>query len=420
MSATPETLHLLAHQAQRRARTDADWWDNPLDTALAAVSATRHPPSFREEAETAVQRLQRWLRDGQPRRISADVAALALAAAAASDLGLRDRRLKASAIEAAADLAGRSRTAAPPLHLGLTVWALATLVPDRAAAPWPELRKHLAVPPVPRGADAPVIALVSAVCAVVFDAGGLVRSLLADVPISPSLEDGAVLLWILTIAIERCSPVLGDQDSGLQALTDRRTELALRLAQEIEADAFKAPEVADFHPGGALDTRALTFLSPMEALLIDISLASRERESPWLRFEEARTLFGKRERAALRELALRTAVLLTAAGVLAGALLSVVLAGGGARRVIAVLIGVALASAIASGAAVIWQRAVGGAIARALTGLIFALTVCALLDLINESRHPPLLPDAAGVVIGILVAAVLVVAGALTDRGRSQ
>jgi hypothetical protein len=419
VSATPETLHLLAHQAQRRARTDADWWDNPLDTALAAVSATRHPPSFREEAETAMQRLQRWLRDGQPRRISADVAALALAAAAASDLGLRDRRLKAAAIEAAVDLAGRSRTAAPPLHLGLTVWALDALVPDRAAAPWPALRKHLAAPPAPRGADAPVVALASAICAAVFDAGALVRSLLADVPISPSLEDGAVLLWILTVAIERCSTALGDEDSGLRALTDRRTELALRLAQEIDADAFKAPEVVDFDPGGALDARTLTFLSPMEALLLDISLASRERETPWLRFEEARKLFGNRERAALRKLALRTAVLLTAAGVLAGSLLSVVLAGAGARRVIAVLCGVALATAIMSGGAVIWQRAIGGPIARALTGLMFALTACAVLDLINESRHPPLLPDAAGVVIGILIAAVLVVTGVLTDRGQS-
>ena len=52
MTASPETLHLLAHQAQLRARTEPDWWDNPLDTALAAVSATRHAPAFREEGES--------------------------------------------------------------------------------------------------------------------------------------------------------------------------------------------------------------------------------------------------------------------------------------------------------------------------------------------------------------------------------
>ena len=115
MNATPETLHLLVHQAQLRARTDTDWWDNPLDTALAAASATRHAPAT---ARPTVDRLRRWGRDEQPRRVSADVAALALAAAA--DLGRRDRQLEEAAVYAAEDLAGRSRASAPLLHVAMT------------------------------------------------------------------------------------------------------------------------------------------------------------------------------------------------------------------------------------------------------------------------------------------------------------
>jgi hypothetical protein len=418
VSASPETLHLLAHQAQLRARTDADWWDNPLDTALAAVSATRHPPAFRGDGETAVQRLRRWLRDGQPRRVSADVAALALAACAASDLGLRDRELEAAAVEGAADLAGRSRTAAPPLHVGLTVWALDSLVPDRAAAPWPALRQHLAAGPVGRGAEAPVVALATALCAPVFDADALVRSLLSDVPSSPSLEDGAMLLWVLTTAVERCAPELGAQDTGLRALADRRAELAVRLAQELDAEAFKAPEVADFDPRGDLDLRTPTFLSPMEALLLDISLASRELEQPWLRFEEAADLFGLREREAVRSLAWRTAVLLGAAGVVAGGLLAVVLDYEGSDRLVAVLAGIAVACAVAFVAAVIWQREDRGAFSRALIAFFFTLTICAVLDLINESLDKPLLSDAAGVIGGLLGATVIAVVVAATASGQ--
>lgn len=419
MNASPEALHLLAHQAQLRARTDADWWDNPLDTALAAVSATRHPPAFRGDGETAVKRLRRWLRDGQPRRVSADVAALALAAGAASELGQRDRHLEAAAVEGAADLAGRSRTSAPPLHVGLTTWALDPLVPDRAAAPWPELREHLAATPA-SGAEAPVAALAAALCAPVFDADGLVRSLLSTVPSSPSLEDGAVLLWVLTAAFERCAPELGAHDSGLRALADRRAELAVRLAQELDADAFKAPEVADFNPEGDLGLRTPTFLSPMESLLLDISLASREREQPWLRFEEAAALFGVREREAARSLAWRTAVLLGVMGVVAGALLAVVLDQGGADRLVAVLAGMSVASAVAFVAAMVWQREDRGAVSRALLAFFLTLTVCALLDLVNESLDKPLLSDATGVIAGLLSATmVAVVVAAATSTRRA-
>lgn len=420
MSVSADSLHLLAHQAQRRARTDEDWWDNPLDTALAAVSATRHPPAYRNDGANAVERLRRWHRDGQPRRISADVAALTLAAAAAADLGDRDRDLEAAAIAAAEDLSGRTRTAAPPLHVTLTVWALDRLRLDRTAKPWPALRQHLARVSSGGGAEVPLETLARALSAASFDARALVQRLLADVPTSPTLEDGVVLLWILTIAIERSGPELDQDDSGLRALIDRRTRLAERLARELDADAFKAPEAVEFDPTDDLDARTPTFLSSMEALLLDISLASRDEEKPWLRYEEAADLFAQRERAAVALLARRTGLLLSAAGALAGGLLSVVLAFNDVVLLQAVLAGVALASTITAIAATIWHRHTRTKLSRALVTSFAALGFVAGLDLVNDLLKDPVLDDVGGVVAGVLLTAAITIVIAVADGNRTS
>ncbi len=420
MSASPETLHLLAHQAQLRARTDADWWDNPLDTGLAAVSAARHPPAFRHDGELAVTRLRRWLRDGQARRVSADVAAIALTAAAAASLGLRNRELDAAAVDAAEDMATRTRRAAPLLHVALTAWGLDTLVPDRGDSPWPAMHDHLERGAPTQGRDVPLATLAGALCAPMFEAATLVRRLLGEIPGSPSLEDGAVLLWVLTVAIERSAQQLDSSDTGLQALVDRRTELAMRMAQELDSAAFLAPEVTDFDPTEEISASPSIFLSPLEALLLDISLASRERDESWLRFEEAATLFGRREHAVLATLARRTAMLVAAIGGLAGALLAVILILDSVKTLVATPAGVILASGFASLSGVIWVRQSDGPVPRAITAFSMTLTLTAALDLVNELMRKPPVSGAAGVIAGILLPALAGVAIATLPHTRSS
>jgi hypothetical protein len=421
VTASPETLHLLAHQAQLRARTEGDWWDNPLNTALAAVGATRHPPAFRRDGEQAVDRLRRWRRDGQARRISADVAALALTAAAAAAFGRRDRELEHHAIEAVEDLSGRTRASAPVLHLALACWALDRIVPDRDERPWPALRNHLAASPPVAAAEGPVASLASALSARVFDGAGLIRTLLSNVPTSPTLEDGAVLLWVLTVAVERCSEELSSADSGLRALTDRRAELGLRLAQELDAEAFSAPEIGDFDPEAEVERAVAVYLSPLEALLLDISLASRDTESPWLRFEEAARLFGRRERDALGRLAGRTAMFCAALGAVAGGLVARVLADADVDAPIAVLAGVIVSAAGMSAAGLVWHRHGHGHTSRAAAAFFLTVTVTAAVELVNQSLHKPFIPGGAGMIAGLLIAAVVaVVVAAASPRRRTD
>jgi hypothetical protein len=413
MNAPPNALHLLAHQAQLRARTASDWWDNPLDTALAAVSASRHPPAFRGDGELAVRRLRRWQDDCEPRRVSADATAIVLTAAAAASLGLRTHILDTAAIVAAEQLASRSRDAAPLLHIALTVWGLDSVVPDREQSPWPALRAHLDQTPSAHGRDEALLALSAALNATVLDGAGLVQTLLARVPGSPSLEDGAILLWILTVAIERAALSLPATDTGLRALSDRRAEMAERLAQELDAAAFVAPEIDDFDPDGTAAAAMEIYLSPLEALLLDISLASGEREQPWLRFEEAQELFGRREREVRQSLGRRTATLISTAAVLAGALFASVLVANSVRWAVAVAAAVALASVGCSVSATVLVRSRNTPMAIALLTFGVTLLLTALLDVVNELIQPHPLADATGVIIGIIAPVIAAVMAAV-------
>lgn len=416
MSASPATLHLLAHQAQQRARTAQDWWASPLDTALAAASAARHPPAHRPEAELALDRLRRWYREGQPRRISADTTALALAAATAHDLAQRDRDLEEAAVEAVDDLAGRSAVTAPPLHLALSSWALERVVPDRSEAPWPALRarfEHRSA--AAHGIDAPLTTLSAALAAERFDGAALVRALLS-VPASPSLGDGAVLLWLLTAAIERSAADLDEHDSGLQALSDRRTELAARLAAEVDASVFDHPELDDFDPEAPLDERPVTYLSPMEALLLDLSLASAEPEVPWLRFEEAKALFGRAADDLRRRLAARTAMLLALVGLLAGGVLALALNVAGVDADVAVWAAIALAAGTLLIALAIWLSEGSSPGARAVAALSAGLCVAAAFETLNRALTTPLVKDAASVTVSLIIAVIAAAATTMATR----
>lgn len=407
MTASPDSLHLLAHRAQLRARTADDWWDNPLDTALAAVSAIRHPPAFRRDAEIAVHRLSRWRRDGGPRRVSADAAALALAARAAADLARRDRELERAAVAAVGELVGRSPTAAPALHVALGAWALDPLVSDREAAPWPELREHVGASLLDLpGLDGPLRTLTRGLAAPKLDAGELIRELLLEVPASPGTEDGAVLLWTMTVAVERCSADMSANDSGLRTLIDRRAELAARLAQEITAETFEPPAVSDFDPELALDVRPISYLSPMEALLLDLSLASRAPEEGWLRFDEAQALFGRREAIVERRLARRTAILVAVLGVTIAALAGVSAAWLGLKLSVTVPAALAVGWAFWLTATTVVHRSAPRPLTQAL-GLLWAvLTLASGFVALNQALADPLLPDIGGFVAGGLLGAV--------------
>src|SRR5581483_10279681 len=138
-------------------------------------------------------------------------------------------------------------------------------------------------------------------------------------------------------------------------------------------------------------------------------------EKPWLRFEEAAVLFGQRERDARRGLALRTSILGAAAGLMAGAMLGIVLDDAGTRRLTAVLAGLTLASMTAFLAAVVWHRESRSPAARAVVACFLTLAISAALDLLNSSLEHPLLSDAAGVIIGLLGTSVITLAVAATS-----
>lgn len=296
-----EHLHRLMHRAASRSKSVEDWWENSLGTALAAVARARHSSGSRDEAERALDRLLRWWRDENPRRISRDVTALALGARAAADLQQSDPKLLEDAIAAVDDLARRDPTAVPMLHIALSAWALDGLIPDRDERPWPALRDRLAVR-ASGGVDEPLRIYASAVAAKHFDPNALVQSLYSAIGASPSASDACVLLWLITAAVERLSLTLDENDNALQLLIQRRAAIVERLVGDVDDDTFLPPELEDFGEPIPDNLPAISFLSSFEALLVDLALASPEEAEPWLTFPEAKAMFGKREKTLESEL----------------------------------------------------------------------------------------------------------------------
>jgi hypothetical protein len=299
--AEAERLHAVAHQAANSVRTIEDWWENPLTTGLAAVTRARHSSAYRDEAEGAVSRLLRWWRDENPRRISRDVTAMALAARAAADLQQREPRLVQEAAQAVDDLAQRDPSIVPMLHLALSAWALDALVPDRDEKPWPELRKRLQERRF-GGVEEPLRQYAAAVAARQFDANALVQGLLGSIGSAPSGGDSCVILWVITAAAERLTQSLSDDDNALRVLLQRRSTIVERLAGDVNDHTFRVPELEEFGESIPEDLPVINYLSPFEALLLDFVLASAEEADAWLRFPEAEALFGEKAAQARREL----------------------------------------------------------------------------------------------------------------------
>jgi len=408
MTASPEALHILAHRAGAGRRDETDWWGSPLDTALGAVAAIRHPSSHREAAERALKRLLSWQAETDPRRVSADIAAVALAAHVAKSLARSSPRLVSNVVARVADMATRQSSVVPQLHLALAVWALDEVVPDRQSAPWPALRNRLSCGPV-FGVDEGMRVYASAVAARSFDAAQLVRALLGVVPSSPTAPDGALVVWLLTAAIERCARVLPADEPRLLALIDRRVALVDRLRLELTERSFWDPRFDDLDLDAAgHPTQPEVNMSSMEALLLDCALASREPAAAWVTLDEAASLLGKREATARRRAdawQTRSALAVCVAGMFGGATLSLSLALTAVSMTVALPAGVAAAAACSFAAALMWHGTTERTKAAGATG-IFAATsgLCALAYMINAALATPLFTDAAGLVGGAVIA----------------
>jgi hypothetical protein len=425
--ASPELLHTIVHRAALRPRNEDDWWGNPIDSALAAVALARHQRAFRDDAVRVVARLERWWSGGEMAPLSANVAALALTARARAELQQTDAVLTAAAAEGVDGLAKRDHSLSPELHLALCVWALDRLLPDRSKAPWPELRQRFG-----RGqgfgVDQPIRRYCAAIAAAPFDAAGLTQALLGEIGSSPSPTDSVVLVWLLTATLERVTEALPESDSGLRVLIEQRTGLVERLAGEIDEQTFVEPTIGEFDPDADEEQRSLLFLSPMEALLLDLSLATREAETPWLTFAEADSLFGAQAHEANTQLATtraslfqRIALLGFSLSLLFGAVVALAAVDAGVAGWVAANAGLAVGAAAAFVSAISLARVRTTPVFDATGYFTGGLAVIAAIDAWNQSRAHPFLPDALGVTVALIIPLAVVVPWAIFMRpGRKR
>jgi hypothetical protein len=253
-----------------------------------------------------------------------------------------------------------------------------------------------------------------------FDAAAVTQALLGEVGASPSATDGVILIWLLTAAIERAAETLPETDSGLRVLVEQRAGLVERLASEVHDSTFKVPEIRGFDPHEEDLGQTPLYLSPMEALLLDASLASREAETPWLTFDEAERLFGERarisERAASRERGRLLNVIATFAfafSLAAGASTGLALNISGRDPWVAANIGVAVVAALAFLSVMVLQRVRETAADDAAAVFTGSLAFVAGVDAWNQTRRHPFLPDALGLTLGIVIPAAVALLSAI-------
>jgi len=139
-------------------------------------------------------------------------------------------------VAAVNDLAQRDRSVIPELHLALCAWALDELVPDRDAPPWPSV--HAWAEHFPRGGSNVALAT-GAVAQIRINALKLAEDLVTQIGAVANPTDACILMWLVTVAINRLSHELSKDDSTLQVLIRRRTELIERLSAEIDDYSFR-------------------------------------------------------------------------------------------------------------------------------------------------------------------------------------
>jgi hypothetical protein len=417
VTGAPEPLHLLAHRAGAARQDESYWWGSPIETALAAVAAVRHHSGFREVAEGAVDRLVGWWAQEPRRRVSADTVAVALTAHAAHALARRQPAPTADAVERVADMARRDPSVVPELHVALAVWALDDLVPDRDAAPWPEVRDRLGRGSA-YGVDEALREYGRAVAARSFDASQLVRAMLRAVPTSPSVTDGAAVAWVVSATVERCARSLRPDEPGLLALLDLRAQLVDRLSVDVSESSFLQPVVVDYdaddHAG------AVVHLSSMEALLLDCALASRDPATPWVTLAEAHSLLGEDEQAAQQRAArwqVHAAAVVVGAGVFATLSLVLALARYDVADEVARAGALACGAGFAAAAAAVARPAARRQKLVDATGRMFLTLVgLGVVLVVNALLPTPFIAEAVGFAVSLALGAGVLVVWLLLTR----
>jgi hypothetical protein len=402
--AAATALHLEVHKVFGASKDADGWYGSPLETALAAVALSAHGPAYREDAVRALDSTLRWWRGGHFANTSDDAAALALGALAASNLQRSIPSLVAKAGESVGRIASRKASFIPDLHLALSAWALDRLILDRASGPWPQLLGRFQIG-TSGGVDTLIREYGKAVASSEFDGRLLLQRLLAAVVSAPSSSDAAVLMWILTLSIERLAPSMSEEDPEMKILLRQRTELVERLlANEPDAGA-----VVDEDEGAP---RAK--LSPLEAFLIDIALPQMD-SPPFLTASEAKAWFGQKWR---RERA-TTSVLVVALGGISATGLVLQAEEIGYSIGIAVSAGVAIASAAVFAAIRMWLPAGGSRVWRSAAVFFATLTLLGLASTVNQSLEKPFLKDFPSLVVGIVIPLLVMIISQIPRHERN-
>jgi len=418
---------VIAHRAVLAARDVDDGWDTPLEAAFATVDLARHTHAHWIDAERALDRIVRWWREGEPRRTSADVTALALAARASAELQQQDPGLVRAAAEGVEDMIRRDPSVVPELHLALSAWALDPLVPDRDTAPWPTFRARLEHT-AQIGVDEPLRRYTTAIARQPFDSAWLVQELVSQIGSAAGPSDACVLIWLITVACEKISLFLPKEDSALKVLVRRRSELSERLVGEIDERTFQNPEISEFEEDDPeIASPIQTYLSSFEAVLLDFSFASRETGQPWLTYEEAAKLFDERtvkaytDSAAMRRRFLRTIAILTGSlGVVVGVALWQALRAAGIGQPVANPAAIALTSLLLMVAVRVVAQRGADAPAAESGGIFFAsLALLSAVVAIDQALRKPFISDVGGLAAGILIAAAAAVVWGLFKRSNN-
>lgn len=317
------TLHNRVHAVITAHQREDGSWRTPLETALGALALSVHPSRAPDRAERAVDRLQRWLADGELGHGSADVAALALGARAAALVQRRNYEMTTAATTRVGELVAREERVIPTLHLVFCTWGLARVLPDREKAPWPALGERLRLAPRDRLGGA-LAAVGEGIVRNSFDSF-LLRRVISAVAGVPTLADLAVLVWLedLTLTEASRSGVLA-RDSGIAFLIQSLAAGIDQLDAETTETTFIEPDMPDFDPDGQLDVQGER-LSQFEALLLDIVLGPRSAEGSILAPEQTQAFVAQETSRfrvrALRVLSATIASLGSVSAVVAGLLL---------------------------------------------------------------------------------------------------
>lgn len=239
--------------------------------------------------------------------------------------------------------------------------------------------------------------------------------MLSGIGRAPGASEASVLLWLLTASAERLARVLPADDNALQVLVRRRAELVERLAGDVDEQTFVEPTLANI-TDDTDDLRVVTFLSRSEALLLDVALAPADTPTPWLTYREAQSMFAAEARAASaeagstrRRLLERLVAIVAALALVSGLALWLGLRALDVKQAVAYSAAIALAAGVLAVAAVVLRCARPTALADSLGVFLTLLAVLALVNAANQQMKEPLIDDAAGLIVGAVVAGVATV-----------